>query len=190
MKRMYYLLLLVVAAIIITAAPASRATVMVKQSVPEMAKKADNIVIGRVVSTKSEWSATGTQIFTYTTLEVSSAVKGTTKGSLITIKELGGIVGDIRQKIIGAAQYSMDEEVILFLNKADGKFRTLGMMQGKYNIVVDASTGAKQVVNKSMGNIETGVKFLKSDGSLAPAASVSELGLDEFLSIINNTLSE
>src|SRR5258707_865116 len=62
--------------------------------------------------------------------------------SVVFHLELHELVGraDIGQMIPGEAHYAPGEEVVAFLRRtAEGELRTVGMAQGKFKIVTDAS---------------------------------------------------
>ena len=160
------------------------ATTMIRQTVGEMSNAADSIIVGKVVKTVSEWNLTRTTIMTYTTIEVTDEVKGVGSPKTVVIESLGGIVGDIGQNVGGSAEYQVGEEVLVFVDDNAGRPRTVGMMQGKYDIVTDSATGEKRIKHK----IDGSVLFLKQDGSRAVVEAPASVTLGEFIGIIKREL--
>lgn len=165
----------------------SNATVMVKYSVSDLVSKSDNIIMGKVTKKKSEWNLNKTQIYTYVTIEITKEIKGVSGVNAITIKELGGEVGDMGMKVQGGPEYQENEDVVVFLNKIDDKYQTVGMLQGKYNIIQDKVTGTKKIINQADYK---GVMLMKSDGTQAGTDTSNAMELDKFLEMINLSLSK
>ena len=95
---------------------ASWSAVVERLSVEDLARGADAIVVARVVATSAAWNEGRTKIYTFTTLEVSDALKGGPAGRVV-VKELGGAVGDIAMEASGAPRFSAGEEVLVFLRR-------------------------------------------------------------------------
>ncbi len=165
----------------------ANATVMLKQSVADLTGNADNIVVGKVIKIKSEWNLKRTKIFTYTTIEVTTEVKGVNETKTVVIREIGGEVDGRRLFVAGSAQYSEGEEVVLFLNKLENSYRTVGMTQGKYNVITDKITGKKSVINRAAGGVTLLDKNTRE--AVEPDGDI-EMELEEFIGIIKLNISE
>lgn len=183
MKKLYFKYLLILMIFLAIGAGESKATVMVKFSTADLTRRADNIVIGKVVEKHSAWNDDLTRIYTYATIEVERDIKGNSSKE-ITIREIGGIVGDIGQKIIGSAEYNVNENVVIFLKKDDENFRTIGMMQGKFNIIEEAN-GTKKVVNQA----QKGLMLMREDGTEADAETRGAIEFNEFIELIISSLN-
>ncbi len=73
------------------------------------------------------------QIWTYAELLVTDGVKGSTK-SAIVVKQPGGVVGEVGQRVSGAATFRPSEDVVLFLEPAvdePGAFVVMSLTAGK-----------------------------------------------------------
>jgi hypothetical protein len=126
MKRLLALLAALAVASPVLAAQA------VAASVEELARASDLVVRGRVVSTVARWSEG--RIYTYAEIEVVSSVRGKAQGRVIAVTP-GGVVGDLGQRVDGAATFIKGEEVVLFLERPDGgKYRVSGLGQGKFAV--------------------------------------------------------
>lgn len=127
MKRMPWVALLLVS-------QAAFATTMVRQDVPVLSREADAVVRGTVARMESRWSGDRRVIFTEIRIDVAETLKGEAPRTAI-VRQRGGVVGDIGQRVDGLASFREGEEVVLFLDrKPDGSFIVEGMAQGKFRV--------------------------------------------------------
>ena len=103
---------------------------LVKMSLEELSSKADSIIVGQVTDMRSQWE--DRNIFTYVTLSVEQYIKGA-GDSQVTIKTLGGTVGNLGQRVSDTPSFHIDERAVLFLR--DEFFRVVGWRQGKFSII-------------------------------------------------------
>ncbi|HNC58766.1 MAG TPA: matrixin family metalloprotease [Leptospiraceae bacterium] len=86
--------------------------------------------------------------FTYTTLKVSTTYKGTVPEEIV-IKEPGGILNNFGSVIFGTPEFSVGEDVVLFLDSwPDGSLRVHQWFLGKFTISGDKiskSSGGNKV---------------------------------------------
>ncbi len=147
----------------------STATTAVLLTDEQLATSSRVILIGEVLSLKSQWDADHQNIYTYVKVHVSRTLKGELKSEEIVFKQLGGSVGDDITVIFGAPAYVVGQRVLLFLDTAkDGTLRVAHLFQGKYDVVEDLSNG-KTLVERKIDN------------------SVNLLGLQEGPGITNST---
>lgn len=93
------------------------------------------IVQSRVVKLETRQDDPKLSVFTYTTLQVSEVLKGQLKSDFITIKEAGGIYNGVGSVVFGMPEFSINEEVILFLDTwQDGSLRVRDMFIGKFTV--------------------------------------------------------
>ncbi|MBT7861800.1 MAG: hypothetical protein HN712_15875 [Gemmatimonadetes bacterium] len=117
----------------------------------EMTARSDKIVIGRVgelalTTTESVRLADdlrATLVFTYMNIEVLETLKGE-GGSSVTVKLLGGRVGESMTVVPDAAMLIPDEEVMVFLQSvdgtaSDGQYQVLSGDQGVFSIREDGT---------------------------------------------------
>jgi PKD repeat protein len=106
------------------------ATTIVMPTDDQLVAKSPLIVEGTVLSS-SAVDRDG-HIRTETLLQVEKSVKGKAEGT-ITIREIGGVVGNRITRIFGAPQYKAGERVLVFLepNPAGG-YRTIDLYVGKF----------------------------------------------------------
>ena len=127
----------------------STATTAVLLTDGQLAASSRVIVVGEVISVKSQWGAENQNIYTYVKVHVSRAIKGELKSDQIVFKQLGGRVGEASTVIFGAPTYQAGQRVLLFLDTAaNGTLRVAHLFQGKYDIVDDQSSGKTLVERK------------------------------------------
>lgn len=110
------------------------ATAVAERSIEEMAAGVPVVIRGVVQSTRAAWD--GPRIWTFTEVRVLERIKGPVP-SVVTVRQPGGEVGAIGQKVEGAAQFAAGEEVVLFLETPKGgppSFVVSGMAAGKVRL--------------------------------------------------------
>lgn len=126
----------------------------------DLATQSDLIVIGQAVATRTEWVHDGRSLYTLVTISVEETLKGE-HGTTATVAIPGGIDSQRRIPVAvtfpGAPRIAPDEEVFLFLTRADdevaGSYGVTGFAQGKFSIVTgDQGT---PMVTRSLGGLRT-----------------------------------
>lgn len=114
-----------------------RASTALDLSVEELTLRAGRVVRARVVGTGARWSAGGRRIVTETRLEVLEALAGEARSRELRVVQPGGAVDGLVQEVIGAAQFSPGEEVVVFLEPAGAgpTSRVVGMALGKFRVL-------------------------------------------------------
>jgi hypothetical protein len=110
-----------------------------KWSSSELAAFADVVVTGRVRSVTSAWDSQVNTIYTYVTVDVAEVLKGDIADRHITIKQLGGVAGEVGLSITDQAQFTVGEDVLLYLEARprDGTLYTTALWQGKWAVQDD-----------------------------------------------------
>lgn len=109
------------------------ATQFLPLPIEELARSADVILRGEVISRRCDRDARG-RLTTHIELAVSEVWKGPQTGRF-TVVQAGGTLGDQRQTIIGQAEYRIGEEVVAFLAvNRFGAGVTLGLAHGKFSL--------------------------------------------------------
>lgn len=112
---------------------AAWATTVLRADVPALTRLSDAVVRGRVVSLQSHWTGDGLRIVTDVRLEVTEALKGA-PAHTITIRQPGGTVGNIGQRVSGLASFKAGEEVVVFLERRGPVHVVTGLAQGKFHL--------------------------------------------------------
>jgi hypothetical protein len=131
----------------------SYATRELEETTLDIARRSENIVVARCVSTESKWNEQGSLIFTYVTFQVHDTVQGENTEDNLTLRFLGGRVGDTVQTVPDMPQFSENEEVMLFLGpKNRSGYQTLSSIQnGVLRIKTDSETGKKLITTPTTG---------------------------------------
>lgn len=124
-------------------ASSSLASSFYAQPVPNSIRDAPVIVRGKAGASRSGWGTDpdGTKrIYTYTDIEPTEVFKGEASGNPITIRDLGGEMGDVGLHVPGASQYTKGEDIVVLLRErnGDGAFDVQGMMMGKFDVETTA----------------------------------------------------
>jgi hypothetical protein len=128
MKRWFAFFLLVAAPVWL------RATTVVPMGVENLSHVSTHIVEGRALESISQWNPEHTLILTYTRFAVSRTLKGQAPGTIM-VRQLGGTVDGVTQKVSGVRHWRPGEEAVLFLQPssiADGALVVTGLMQGNF----------------------------------------------------------
>ncbi len=147
----------VLAAAMVLFCASARATTTTYQTLDTLAREADVVALGRVLSVTSGWVGEGSQksIATEVKLRVDETMKGKAQKE-IKFGIQGGVVGEIGQVVHGVPSFQVGESVVVFLHHpfAGSEVLTLhGLEQGKYTVettsdgkeafAVPASAGAQ-----------------------------------------------
>jgi hypothetical protein len=115
-------------------------------SADELARSSDVIVVGKVASMKSNWTADRSRIVTTVTLQVDQSLKGATGGSTITLVTPGGEVDGVGELYTHSARFARQEDVVVFARRTPkGEFAVTAGQQGKMSIRKDPESGALTV---------------------------------------------
>ncbi len=131
--------------------PSAYASTAIALSLDDLVDRSESVIVAIPKSKQSRWE--GGRIITYTTVAIDTAVAGKGKaGETMTIRTLGGVVGDIGQITHGEAVLPLDKPLMLFLralpsgNKAaPGSMVVTGMAQGALPIEIGADKVARVV---------------------------------------------
>jgi hypothetical protein len=140
-----------VALVAALAAFTASATVIIEESLEQMAQKVPLIVRGRVARSLPAWDEGKTTIWTWTELTVTDTIKGKSS-PLVLIKQPGGEIDGIGQAVAGAARFRESEDCLLFLWPAPGEtgaYMVYGMSAGK--IVMTDVRGQPTAVRDTAG---------------------------------------
>lgn len=112
-----------------------------RASVEELTTEASIIVYGRVLSVESVWENPGKipgNINTFIDVQVLEAVKGNSEDR-ISVRQMGGKIGEFEDVIVGTPRFREGEEVLLFLVQHEGYWEIHSIALGAYRIFTDES---------------------------------------------------
>ena len=137
--------LVVIAAFVALSLPL-HATVIVPAEFREIVSGSQLIVYGRVKDVRPEWTSDRRRIDTLVSVEVSSYLKGGA-GQTVTFRTPGGQIGRYKSMTVGAPEFRVGEEAVLFLtSRGPSVASVFGMSQGVFRVRVDSRTGRRLVV--------------------------------------------
>jgi hypothetical protein len=125
-------------ALCIVGARAASATVIAPAGFADVVNGSQLIVHGRVVEVRSETTAGRRSIHSFVTIAVDEALKGSA-GSRVTFRVPQGQVGRYRRIVVGAPEFAVGEDVLLFLTAKPPAIPTVfGLNQGVRRLRGDA----------------------------------------------------
>lgn len=193
---------LVLIAGLVVAAPAQ--ALLLRMELTDLTKSSDNVIVGKVTDVQSRWNEQGNRIVTDVTIKVQDTAKGRmNKDALVHIRLLGGRVGGLVAKAPGMPTFSVDEEVVLFLQKKGGpKNLVVGGTQGKRLIQTDPKTGEKSMaglrflpkVKAKNGAAKQNEKFIApivdNEETKKLRKDAKPVSLDAFVDYIRDTVKQ
>jgi Matrixin len=110
-----------------------------KWSLKQLAGFADVVVVARVDEIAPAWDPDSRSIYTFVTVTVNQALKGSVPQERIVIKQLGGRVGQVGLHVSDQADFHVGEKALLFLEvrPRDGTLYTSALWQGKWTVEDD-----------------------------------------------------
>lgn len=139
-------------AVALWSAFAADATTIARMSLAKMAQAAPLIVRARCAGNSVALDAG--EIWTFTSLQIEEAWRGEAP-SKITVRLLGGTLGNITSHVSGVPQFRLGEEVILFLQPTKrGDFSVVSWEQGTFRIARDPA-GAQAYVTQDTASFAT-----------------------------------
>jgi hypothetical protein len=146
-RRFLWILFLAGIAVTMLLAAITNGTTLARLSFEELAHRASAVARVRCLSVQSIWDRN--EIWTETQFEVLEREKGLL-GGLLTVRMLGGSIGNLHSHVDGVPAFRPGEEVYLFLwGKAGEPYRVLGWSQGTFRIARDARTPSERVTQDS-----------------------------------------
>lgn len=131
-----------------------------------MSKGADVILTGKVTEQASSWNESKTRIYTQATILVDEYIKGNGTGNTVTVKYLGGEVGEIGEKYSHMPRFEDKEEVLVFLKKDEKSpdYKVYNGENGKISVIKDPKTGEKVTTsNVQINSLKAQIKNFIND---------------------------
>src|SRR5262245_24604045 len=182
-----YVALLTLLAFVLLAGPAS-ASVVIPPADDDLIVRADAVIVGRVTDIESHDNQQG-KLRTYITIAIDEVLKGTLAQPTLTIRELGGHVGNLGGWVFANPEFSVGEQVLLFLDQRDdGTLRVLYFYLGKFSVITDPGSGDLVAVRP----LPDEVAVIAPPGAAASGIALAAVGrgLDEFKARIREKAGE
>ncbi len=113
----------------------ANATTFVLMTDEELAERSTATVLGSVTAIETAASDATDAIHTYIHIEPDQVVLGELPDGKIVVREPGGRLRNRSEWVFGAPEYTVGEEVFVFLERnPDGTLHTTGMAMGKYSV--------------------------------------------------------
>src|ERR1051326_1415166 len=128
----------------------AHATLMRAMPFDDKVEHAASIILGKCVSTHSQWDAEHRWILTYSTFQVEQSMKGAAPAQ-VTIVTPGGSVEGVHQETVGVPRFQQGDENVLFTKATDLGPTVLYFDQGTYDIYADG--GDKRVAPRLPGAV-------------------------------------
>jgi hypothetical protein len=163
----------------------SYATREVFTSTLEIARKSEHVIVANCISSESSWDEKKRFIFTYTTFSVEEVVNGGELAYEITLRIVGGQVGDTKVEVTDRPDFTREEVVLLFLGpkNAQGYYTLSSLQGGVLRTSIDKESGKRLVTTPI-----TGMEILKK-GSESPAPTENGVLLDDLIYSIKKSLN-
>jgi hypothetical protein len=109
---------------------------------PELAARADRVVIAQVTSVVTEWDSAHRTILSRVELSVEEALKGDVPANRrLRLVQVGGQVGEVVMRVSGQPSFVVGERAVLFLEGAADRCHLTGLGQGKRPLRFDDRQG-------------------------------------------------
>ena len=141
----------------------------------ELTALSNRVVIGEVLSVRSQWDKDHKRIFSTMEIQVAEVWKGTPpSGGRITVQQLGGSVGDIEMKVHGLSRFEAGERAVLFLAGGDRASSLVGLGQGRRPLRFDGARRSWMVD----GGDRSAVVTVQPGGGFLPAPAIPAVTLE------------
>jgi hypothetical protein len=125
----------------------ANATTLARLNFEDLAHQATAVARLHCLDAKSIWAQR--EIWTETRFEVVQSEKGTLPG-IVTVRTLGGTLGNLHSQVDEVPAFRPGEEVYLFLWSRTGEpYQVLGWSQGTFRIARNARSGLELVTQDS-----------------------------------------
>ncbi len=142
------------------------ATVLVPADLGTLAREARAIVRGRVVAVTPRPTEDRRGIETLVTVQVETSLKGSL-GEAVTFRVPGGRLGRYRSLVIGAPDFSPDEQVVIFLGyQGPALPYVLGLSQGVYRVTI--AGGQWMVTPPAIVDVGQSQRLVRGDPNRRP----------------------
>lgn len=147
---------------------------LVPLNVADLSKDSTHVIIGTVADiaagpTQHDEKHSTLRAFTDVVIDVEKDIAGTYKGDQITVRTLGGMVGDVRIVAEAEAKFTEGERVVAFINDAGSNtawgdsFVVYGREQGKYTVIDGKAYGNDHPQGIDLEEFEAQIKEFRNE---------------------------
>jgi len=119
----------------LVAAPAST-TILIHFDVEQLSAIAAVVAVGEVDGVEARWNPTHTKIYTRVSIKPTEMLKGGRDLDVLTIKMIGGQIGQDMARLPGTPELVQGERVLVFLEPRDDGdgYLIVGLFQGLFRL--------------------------------------------------------
>jgi hypothetical protein len=140
----HYVLVSTVVLFALSTSQLASGTTLMRMSLAQISQAAQAIVRARCIGNSTGWDAG--EIWTFTSFDIEETWSGSAP-TQISVRLLGGRVGNLTSTVSGVPRFSLGEEVVLFLEPtARGDFSIVSWEQGTFRIRRDVRMGEEVAV--------------------------------------------
>lgn len=152
------------AAVGMVAAPA-QATMVEALDLAGLVREADEVVVARVLKQESHYDDQQ-HIVTDYLMQVEQVEKGPQQpGAAITVRKLGGVVGDRGMRVAGEPSFEVGERVVVFGQRGGHTYlRPVGMAQGAMRVYEQDGVRWAKPATRGLSLVGGGNKSASSQG--------------------------
>jgi hypothetical protein len=152
------------------AATSAQATTLVPADLGELSHDAIAIARGRVAAVDARWTADHRTIETTVSLQVDEYLKGSL-GPVLQFRVPGGLLGRYRSVLVGAPEFALDQQVVVFLGARGPSVPfLLGLSQGVFRVAPDASGSGWIVTSPALMPAVSTTRLVRGDAARRPMA--------------------
>jgi hypothetical protein len=146
----------------------ANSTTLARMSIAQMSQAAQLVVRVRCVANSVAWD--GGEIWTFTSFAVEETWKGArtaNSNEYLTVRLLGGSVGNLTSIVSGVPRFAPGEDIVLFLEPTSrGDFSVVSWVQGTFRVRRDIRTGQQIAVQDtaSFDTFEPSTRQFRSSG--------------------------
>lgn len=177
---------LALVALLLAAPVALRATTVVAIEFRELVTTTPVIVHGHVTDVRSAPVDDRRSVETFVTVAADEYLKGDL-GRHVTFKVPGGELGRYRTIVIGAPEFRVGDEVVLFLKTPSSSAPIIaGFNQGVYRVMPDRQTGRRMVTTP----IVMGREGVEAEPVVRGAAARKPVSIESFRDTVREVISK
>lgn len=153
----------------------------------QLIARAPDIVVGTVVSRKTEWEHYGSSrlIITKVSIEIEQTLKGSASRTL-TVEVMGGTIGEESQRLSHVPEFRVGDRDVLFLNgQPHAVSPIVGADQGRFRVMTESATGIARVLTTGFGPVQS-VSQIGVARAPSVASMSSALPLSDFVTIVRD----